>query len=328
MPIYENTLYPAPFFLPGGHAQTLYPALFRTLDLPACTVQRITTPDNDFLDVDFHYAILGYPRKRLVIVSHGLEGNSKRSYVKGMVRAFVRAGWDAAAWNFRGCSGAPNRTPYMYHSGSTEDLQCVVNFCAGKGYEEIVLVGFSMGGNQILKYLGDPVSKVHSSIQAAVAFSVPCDLIGAAKAMDRPSNSIYLKNFMRTLKDKIAQKHEVFPELVDITNLNELKTFKDFDEEYTAPWYGFKNAMEYWKESSSVQFLDKVRVPTLMVSARNDPFLWPTCYPTGQAHRSKSLYLETPADGGHIGFVRIADDDYYWSEIRAVEFVGQVMGLT
>lgn len=326
MPIYENTLYPAPFFLPGGHAQTLYPALFRALDLPVCTVQRITTPDNDFLDVDFHYVNPGRPKKRLAVVSHGLEGNSRRSYVKGMVKALTRAGWDAAAWNCRGCSGAPNRKHHMNHSGSTEDLHSVVSFCAAKGYEEIVLVGFSMGGNQILKYLGDPFSLVHSGVQAAVVFSVPCELVGAAKALDKPSNAMYLKNFMRTLKDKIVQKHEFFPDLVDISNLNKLKTFKDFDEEYTAPWFGFKNALEYWKMSSSVQFLDRVRIPTLMISARNDPLLWPTCYPTGHAHRSKYLYLETPADGGHIGFVRLAADDYYWSEIRAVEFIGQVLG--
>lgn len=327
MPIYENTLYPAPFFLPGGHAQTLYPALFRALDLPACTVQRITTPDNDFLDIDFHHVTPGSPKKRLAIVSHGLEGNSKRSYVKGMVRALVRAGWDVAAWNFRGCSGAPNRTLHMYHSGSTEDLDSVIQYCALRGYQDIVLVGFSMGGNQILKYLGDPDSSVNSRVQAAVVFSVPCDLVGAAKAMDKPSNAIYLKNFMRTLKDKITQKHEAFPDQVDISHLHELKTFRDFDEVYTAPWFGFKDALEYWKESSSIQFLDKVKIPTLLISARNDPFLWPTCYPTGQAHRSDYLYLETPAEGGHIGFVRLADDEYYWSEIRAVEFIGQIMGV-
>ncbi|MCT4536201.1 alpha/beta fold hydrolase [Halodesulfovibrio sp.] len=326
MPIYENTLYPAPFFLPGGHAQTLYPAFFRTLEVPASAVQRITTPDNDFLDIDFHYVMPGYPQKRLAIISHGLEGNSKRSYVKGMVRALLKAGWDAVAWNFRGCSGSLNRTLHMYNSGSTEDLKSVVNFCAGRGYEEIVLIGFSMGGNQILKYLGDPDEIVHPNIQASVVFSVPCDLVGAAKAMDKSSNAIYLKNFMRTLKEKMLQKHELFPERVDVTRLNEVKTFRDFDETYTAPWYGYKDAMEYWKKSSSVQFLDRVRIPTLLMNARNDPFLCPTCYPTGQAHRSKYLYLETPAEGGHIGFVRISDDDYYWSEIRAVEFLGQVFG--
>ncbi|OBQ51556.1 YheT family hydrolase [Halodesulfovibrio spirochaetisodalis] len=326
MPIYENILYPAPFFLRGGHAQTLYPALFRTLDLPACTVQRITTPDNDFLDIDFHYVTPNSPQKRLAVVSHGLEGNSKRSYIKGMVRALVRAGWDAAAWNFRGCSGSMNRTLHMYHSGSTEDLHSVVSYCAQKGYEEIVLIGFSMGGNQILNYLGHPDSLVHPSVQASVVFSVPCDLVGAAKAMDKSSNAIYLKNFMRTLKEKVAQKHEFYPDLVDISRLSELKTFRDFDETYTAPWYGFKDALEYWEKASSIQFLDRVRVPTLLISARNDPFLWPTCYPTGAAHRSKYFYLETPSDGGHIGFVRIADDDYYWSEIRAMEFLGQVSG--
>lgn len=326
MPIYDNTLYPAPFFLPGGHAQTLYPAFFRTLELPECTVERIITPDNDFLDVDFHYAQKGRRQKRLAVISHGLEGHSRRSYMKGMVRAVNRAGWDAAAWNFRGCSGEPNNLLHIYNGGSVDDLDTVVNFCAQNAYEEIVLIGFSMGGNQILNYLGNPSHCINSKVQASVVFSVPCDLVGAAKAIDRPSNSIYLINFMRTLREKVVQKHETFPDLVDMERLNEIKTFKDFDEVYTAPWHGFKNALDYWEKSSSIQYLDRIRIPTLLISARNDPLLWPTCYPTGAAHRSKYFYLETPADGGHIGFVRIADDDYYWSEIRAVEFMGQVLG--
>ncbi|MCG8531594.1 MAG: alpha/beta fold hydrolase [Desulfovibrionales bacterium] len=325
MPIFENTLYPAPFFLPNGHAQTLYPTIFRSVHLPTCTVERIATYDNDYLDIDFHDAVKPSKKMRVAIISHGAEGDSKKAYVKGMARAMTRAGWDVAAWNFRGCSGAPNRRLHTYHSGSVEDLHSVVTHCCGKGYTEVVLIGFSMGGNQILKYLGEMSCFVPSAVQAAVVFSVPCDIQGSSDALSKSINKMYVMNIMRTVRGKVQQKQEQFADVFDARKLLKAKNFKEFDDVFTAPFYGFDNAETLWKHCSCLQYLDGIRVPTLLLNARNDPFLSPTCYPTGQAHRSKYLYLETPADGGHIGFVRLADDEYYWSEIRAVEFLGQVL---
>lgn len=286
------------------------------------------TPDEDFLDIDFLHGqggddggglLLG--NNPLVIVSHGLEGHSRRKYVRGMARCLNANGWDVCAWNFRGCSGEPNRSLRMYHSGETGDLSTVIQYCADQGYDRIALVGFSMGGNQILKYLGEAPEKVHPAVLAAATFSVPCDLVGAAQVLDRPSNAIYMRYFMHSLRQKMLQKKTLWPQRLNVDGLKTMKTFREFDNRFTAPLNGFQNAMDYWERCGCGQFVDTIRVPSLIVNAKDDPFLSPSCYPVGAAEKSAVLSLEIPLIGGHVGFVRRETDGYYWSDLRAAQFL-------
>jgi hypothetical protein len=279
---------------------------------------RIETPDNDFLDLD--YSCVG--ARRVGIVSHGLEGDSSRPYVLGMVRALNRRGWDAVAWNFRGCSGEPNRLLRSYHSGDTQDLHTVISSVLALGhYTQLALIGFSLGGNIALKYLGERGSDVASQIIAAATFSVPCDLTSASHAMSRPSNAIYMTRFLTMLHRKIRWKMELFPGAIDDRGYRKIHTFKDFDNCYTAPLNGFQDAEDYWQKASSKPVLADITVPSLLVSAADDPFLAPACYPLDAALENPNLFLEVPPHGGHVGFVTLSQDGTYWSEQRATDFL-------
>ncbi len=316
-------MYRAPWYLPGRHLQTIYPALFRWVKPIAVERRRIETPDGDFLDLDW----TSRKHSKLAIICHGLEGHSRTSYSQGMARAMYSHGWDALCWNFRGCSGEPNRLLRSYHSGQIEDLHCVVqNVATNYDYKQIALIGFSLGGNLILKYLGDQGSDADSLICGSVTFSVPCDLASSSIELARFSNRIYMIRFMRSLKRKIKLKAAKFPQKLDTTNLNRMRTFLEFDDEYTAPLNGFKDAMDYWTKCSSLPVLEKVKIPTLMVSAANDPFLPEQCYPNEEVRNNDFLKLEVPRQGGHVGFTANLEGRMYWSEWRAVSYLKEISG--
>jgi len=318
MPIVEPSSYNPPLFFSDGHLQTIFPNLFRNVKGVRYRRERIDTPDADFIDLD--WLLVG--TERAAIVSHGLEGNSGRSYVLGMVRALNRAGWDGLAWNFRGCSGEPNRQLRSYHSGATEDLHTVISRVISlKRYHQIALVGFSLGGNLTLKYLGERAEAVDTRIKSAVAISVPCDLAGSSRKMARPANQIYMRRFLKMLHQKIKAKMEILPGKLDDAGFEKIKNFKDFDDRYTAPLHGFASAEDYWEKCSSRQFLPRVAVPTLIINARNDPFLSEECFPVAEARRNPMVFLEMPESGGHVGFVEFNSAGEYWSERRATEFL-------
>lgn len=320
MPVYRASGYRSPFFLRNGHAQTIFPVLFRPRPEVIQRRERLRLPD-DFIDLDLTPAAPPAPRRGVAIISHGLEGHSRRRYVQGMARALAADGWDVVARNLRGCGGEINWQPRMYHSGETGDLHATVQYCLARGYRRIALVGFSIGGNQTLKYLGENPGRVPVAVVGAVAFSVPCDMVGAAAVMERPANRVYVEYFMRSLREKIREKVALFPDLFDLTGLDAIHTFAEFDTRFTAPMHGFTSAMDYWQRSGCLTVLPAVRVPTLLVNARNDPFLSPGCFPEAEAERNPALLLETPSDGGHVGFATLNDDNRYWSEARAVEFL-------
>ena len=318
MPVIDKSSYRPPLFFSGPHMQTMYPTLFRKVRGVTYVRTRLETPDNDFLDVD--RSSIG--SSRAAVVLHGLEGDSGRSYVLGMVKALNRGGWDAIAVNFRGCSGEPNRQPRLYHSGETGDVGLVVDTLVHEGrYAELALVGFSLGGNVILKYLGEQGKSVRPQIKRAAVFSVPCDLASCASRLGERANRLYLIRFMKMLREKIAAKKRLMPDKIDASHLEQVKTFAQFDDRYTAPLHGFKSAEDYWKRSSSRPFLPSIAIPTLLVIAADDPFLGPTCYPHDEAQASRWLYLEVPRHGGHVGFVSFNSDDAFWSEQRAVAFL-------
>lgn len=324
MPVIEKSDYSAPPFFRGKHSATILPSLVRKIPEPHYERERLELPDGDFVDLD--WARLAPNSSRLVILSHGLEGDSRGLYIMGMVRAFAEKGWDALAWNFRGCSGEDNRLMRTYHGGASDDLQQVVERALkSKQYSEIVLGGFSMGGNITLKYLGERSTKINKRIRAGVAFSVPCHFEDCSHVLARKSNRIYMWKFLKTLREKVRTKKARFPDEIDDQDLHLIKDFLGFDERFTAPTNGFRDAMDYWTSVSSLQFIERIRVPTLLVNAKNDPFLAPTCFPFAEARKSKWFHFEAPEQGGHVGFTRFHRDGLYWSEKRALDFVEEVL---
>ncbi len=309
--------YTSPCLLFNAHLQTIYPSLFRKVEV-AWLRERITTPDTDFLDIDW----LKGNSKKLVIISHGLEGNSRRAYVSGMANAFSKNGFDVLAWNFRGCSDEINRQLRFYHSGATDDLEQVINHAiALNHYDEINLVGFSLGGNLTLKYLGEQ-AKLPSSLNRAVVFSVPLHLHASCIQISKPSNWIYSQRFLRSLKKKITGKAKLYPEL-DIEKLKTINTILEFDDQYTAPLHGFKDAIDYYTQCSSIHFLSAIKTPTLIVSAWNDPFLSNECFPIEKLRGHPSVIFEATKHGGHCGFASFNENGVYWSEQRALNFINQ-----
>jgi hypothetical protein len=324
MPILEHSTYQPPsWWVSGGHLQTIIPALFRKVMASPYTRERIATPDGDFLDCDWLYATSSIPSQKLVIISHGLESNSHRPNVVGMARAASLCGFDALAWNFRGCSGEPNRLPRAYHSGATEDLHTVLEHAATK-YDEIYLVGFSLGGNLTLKYLGEQSEALSCKVKKAVVFSVPCDLAASSKQISRVSNRLYERRFLNSLRQKIEQKATLFPNDISLEPYlkKRIKTLRDFDEHYTAPLHGFQSADDYYAKCSAKQFISRITIPTLIINAKNDVFLAPSCYPFDEAQSSDVVFLETPKSGGHLGFItEETAHGLYWSEMRALGFI-------
>ncbi|MGV3538493.1 MAG: YheT family hydrolase [Rufibacter sp.] len=296
--------------------QTIVPSQLRRSPHIVFTRERLTTPDHDFLDVDWSQV----GAKTLVVLSHGLEGDSRRPYMKGMVQALNKAGFDALAWNFRSCSGEPNLLLRSYHMGAVEDLDLVVrHVLATERYDAVHLVGFSMGGNLTLNYLSQWAEKVPAQVKRAAVFSVPCHMKSACQQLAKPQNRIYMRRFLKSLHEKLKEKAQRFT--VDLTGYERIQTFEEFDNRYTAPFHGFHSAHDYYERCSSVQHLHLIKVPTLLVNAKNDPFLSQECFPVAQAQENPNLYLEMPQNGGHVGFSEDFLKGLYYSERRAVEFL-------
>lgn len=315
--------YHPPRFLKSGHAQTVYPILFRKPRSLPVERSRLELPDGDFLDLDWLTAGHG----RLAFLCHGLEGNSRGLHTSNLMAHLFESGWDVAAMNHRGCSGEPNRLPRLYHSGETDDLHAALRAAIDRGgYPVAALVGYSMGGNQILKYLGEDPERVPSQVCAGATLSVPCDLESSAGALARPANRVYMRYFLRTLRRKIAQKKECFPDRFDTKGLASIRTFEEFDERFTAPLHGFAGARDYWRRASARPHLARIRVPCLLVNAVDDPFLAPECFPTREAARNPNLRLEIQRHGGHLGFVTLDGSGVYWSERRVGAFLEEVAG--
>lgn len=281
------------------------------------TRQRIETPDNDFIDLDL--VPNGY--KKCVILSHGLEGNTHRSYMTNMAQHLMSYGYDICAWNFRGCSGQVNNKLRMYHSGSTDDLDTVVNYVKTK-YDQVYMVGFSMGGNLTLKYLGERGSSIDTKIRGAVTFSVPTDLAGSCSQLEKWYNRVYMKRFLKNLKSKLITKQRLYPDQISLDNYDEIKSFRDFDDRYTAPIHGFDNANDYYTQCSSKQYIKDINIPTLIVNAKDDPFLSESCFPIQECENHEKVSLEIPNGGGHVGFILAGG--VYWSEKRTLEFFRQI----
>ncbi len=325
MPLITRSDYRPPALIANGHLQTVLTSLLRRVDGVRYRRERIPTPDDDFLDLD--WSVSGH--ERLVVLCHGLEGSTAAAYMRGMVRVFNRAGWDALGINFRGCSGSPNRRVRSYHSGATEDLATVLQHVRQvSDYPRIGLVGFSLGGNLVLKYLGESGRGLASAISWAAAVSVPCDLKDGALAMARPACRPYMMRFLRTLCAKARAKAHLADGWLRAGDFEGLRTFREFDDRYTAPAHGFTDAEDYWRRCSARFYVGRIRIPTLLINARNDPFLGPRCYPTAEARQSDWFHLEIPATGGHVGFLPPGIKGDFWHERRVLAFARRRGGDT
>jgi predicted alpha/beta-fold hydrolase len=322
MPLPED-FYQPPVLFRNPHLHTIFPVLFRKVPCVEYERYRLETSDGDFTDLDF---LKREGSETLLLLLHGLEGSSRSKYIRAMAALAAKNGMDAAAMNLKGCSGEANRKPGSYHSGKTDDLHEILLWLEeNTSYKKVLLAGFSLGGNIVLKYLGEYADLVPSCVRAAAAVSVPCHLAGAA-ALAKAENRCYMNTFLKTLKQKALFKIEKFNLSMEISTIKRAKNFFDFDNAYTAPVHGFRNAEEYWKKSSSLHYLNAIERPVLLINALDDPFLSPSCFPFAEAQKSNYLHLLATRYGGHLGFSgKFPVSGTYWHEDRIFSFFHQLL---
>jgi predicted alpha/beta-fold hydrolase len=292
--------YVAPWWLPGGHLQTIYPATCIPKPMVNYRRERWNTPDNDFIDVDF---VDGDPGKPMVVLFHGLEGSSASHYARALMAQVAALGWSGAVPHFRGCSGELNHLPRFYHSGDAQEIDWIVRrLAAGRTGAErdagFFAVGASLGGNALLRWLGESQHQA-DIVDAACAVSAPLDLAAGGAALGRGFNMLYTKVFLRTLKPKCLAKLKVFPGIYDRDTMLRARNLYEFDDVVTAPLHGYRGVEDYWNRASAKHVLNDITVPTLVLNARNDPFLPGQYLPSAAA---RCVTLDQPATGGHVGF--------------------------
>jgi uncharacterized protein len=287
-------------WLPHAHLQTIYASLLAPAPQVTYRRERWDAPDGDFVDVDFVDGPADAPSVHLF---HGLEGSSQSHYARVLMNAVKSRGWRGSVLNFRGCSGEPNRLPRAYHSGDSEEVDWVLRRMKQRlGDPPLHVAGVSLGGNALLKWLGERGDAATQSVSRAAAISAPMDLMAGGDALGRGFARLYGRHFLVSLKRKSRHAGERFPGLHDTTAVERARTLRDFDNAFTAPVHGFRDTDDYWTRSSAKPWLAHIRVPTLVVNARDDPFMPETALPM-EREVSDAVTLEFPAKGGHVGFV-------------------------
>lgn len=314
--------YRAPWWLPGGNLQTLYGA---SIGAPGARWrrERWETPDGDFIDVDRLPGPAGAP---LVALFHGLEGSSNSHYARALAHALARRGWRGALPHFRGCSGEPNRLPRAYHSGDAEEVGWILRrLRSERDGAPLLAMGVSLGGNAMLKWLGQDAG-AGDIVAAAAAVSAPVDLMAAGDALGRGFNLVYARAFLATMKKKAEGKLVRFPGLFDAEAMRRARTLRDFDDVVTAPLHGFRDTDDYWTRASAKPVLRHIEVPTLLLNARNDPFLPEAALP-GPGEVSPCVRCEFPDQGGHASFVTTPfPGNLDWLPRRVLGFFAENMG--
>ncbi len=325
---------PVPAWLPDKQSQTLFGALAAPVNRIRFVRERIDTPDGDFIDIDWNAPALRLRSRRqqdpmlahtaavrwmtpadqallhpntpqpALLLLHGLEGSSQSRYAQAITQHFLSLGWLVAVAHFRGCSGFPNRLARAYHSGDSEEIAFILDTVQQRApMAKWHAVGVSLGGNALLKKLGE-TPESFAWLAAAAAVSAPLDLVAAGNHLSDNlfNREVYSRHFLRTLKPKVLEKSRRFPGVIDVMRINQARDLRDFDNAYTAPMHGFKDAADYWQQSSSKPWLKSIRTPTLVLNARNDPFLPEQVLP-GPDYGSPSVVFHQPAQGGHVSFV-------------------------
>lgn len=294
MPVLRSAFRPA-WWLPGGHLQTLWPFLFRPRALTPAACQRLDTPDGDFIDLAWY----GPAHGPVVMLLHGLEGGQGSHYVRRCLRTLTDAGYRACLYQFRGCSGEPNRLARSYHSGDTVDLDFVLAQLRAEGQSPAALLGFSLGGNVLLKWLGEQGEA--TGVHCAMAVSVPFLLGDAAERMASGLSRIYQRYLIDSLVAKCRDKFRRHGSPTRMP-LQQLRTFRLFDDQVTAPLHGFNGVEDYYTKASSRPFIGRIRTPTLILHAADDPFMYPHTAPQA-GELTDAVQLELTPRGGHVGFV-------------------------
>ena len=293
----------APRWLPGGHLQTIWPALFSKASPvapPAYRRERWSTPDGDFIDVDFVDA--ADAAAPLLVLFHGLEGSSRSHYALAFAHRAALLGWSYAVPHFRGCSGELNLAPRAYHSGDFEEIGWVLERLRARQAAPLLAVGISLGGNALLRWAEEAGDTAAATARAVAAVCSPIDLAAGGHAIGRGFNrQVYTRMFLRTMKAKALRKWQQHPGLFDRERLRATRTLYEFDNLFTAPLHGFRDTDDYWARASAKPHLQRIRIPALVLNARNDPFVPASCLPA--VHEvGRVVTLWQPAHGGHVGF--------------------------
>ena len=324
MPVIVHSSYHPPRFLTNSHLQTILPSYIRRGENVEYEREHFTTPDDDVLLLD--WSRCGRASDRLLIINHGLCGHSRRHYVLSLVKAFNDIGWDCLAWNYRGTGLSEGVQLQFTTNDSTHELDWVTRHAiAAGGYRKVAFSGYSMGGNLCLLYLGRHAAELPPEIVGAAVFCAAIDLSASSQMFNTAIGRLYARHFLQKLLQMMVRKHEQFPELVDISDLESVTTMDEFDERFTAPLMGYADAEDYWRKASASRWLDKIRLPTLMVNPRNGLFLAGDCYPVKAAEENPHLFLEMPDGGGHCGFITPGLDREWWPAFRAKEFLGRLV---
>ncbi len=293
--------YAAPAWCPGGHWQTVLPA--RLFKKPEVTYRRehVEWPDGDVLLWDWATPEPLDPKAPILVHFHGLEGSSESHYALSLMEAAAQRGWRGVVTHFRSCGGEMNRLPRSYHAGDTQEMEAILKVIKGRFPEApLYVVGVSLGGNQLSLFLGERGEDARL-VTAAVSVGAPVDLVVGSERMSKGVNVLYENMFLKTLREKLLIKAEAFPDLIDKNAIAQCQTMYDFDDIYTAPMHGFISAMDYWQKASAKRQLGGVRVPLLMLNAKNDPFFAAWALPRA-SEVSSYVTLDYPEEGGHVGF--------------------------
>ncbi len=316
--IHKSSYQPKSYRLFNGQRQTLAPAFFRKILGVRYNRERLELSDGDFVDLDWIFK----KRKRLAILTHGLEGNTDRYYIKGAAKFFDQKDWDILAWNCRSCSGEMNRKLRLYNHGEIEDIHEIIQHAMQQNdYEQIVLLGYSMGGSISLKYASVYAQKMIAPLTHVLAYSAPTDLKESVKALLEKGNALYRTMFRDRIERKIRIKAKLFPKKINLDKLKKVKTWWDFDRYFSAPVNGFDDVEEFYHQASAKNFMPQLQIPALLVNAYNDPIIPSTCSPIEMAKHHKYLHLEMPEEGGHVGFMQKNESEFSWMEHRAWEFI-------
>lgn len=312
-----NGAFTPPWWLRNAHLQTLWAGFMRRAPQPALRRERLELPDGDFVDLDWTIG----PDGPVVIILHGLQGSSDSSYARGILGSLHQQGYRAVLMHFRGCSGEPNRLPRFYHAGDTGDLHTLIHTLrAREPRTPLAAVGYSLGGNVLLKYLGQHGGG--APLTCAVTVSVPFDLHDAAQRLERGPSRVYQYGLLRSLRMAVREKFKRMPAPINLDDLAEISTIREYDDKITAPLHGFSGVDEYYTESSCRQFLSRIRTPTLILHAADDPFMTPAAIPA-QAELSRHVTLELSERGGHVGFIcgSAPWKTRYWLEQRIPDYL-------
>ncbi|MFK4785226.1 YheT family hydrolase [Fusobacterium sp. MFO224] len=312
--------YKPKFLFKNKHINTCFPTIFRKINV-SYKRERLETYDGDFIDVDW----IKNKSDNLVILCHGLEGSSSSKYIKGNAKYFSERGWDVLAINYRGCSGEENRKIYFYNSILTDDLKILIEE-KGKHYKNIVTVGFSLGANLILKYLGCEKS-FPENLTCAVTVSPPCNFFASSEKLKKKENIIYRLKFLNKLKNKIKEKYKNNPqyrEMIDLEAILKTKNLEEFDEEFTAKYSGFKGVKDYYEQSNTIKTLKNIKIPTYIITPLDDPIMGKECYPYEEAKKNQNILFETPKYGGHVGFSSLNHYPYIL-EKAIYEYVSDIL---